>query len=109
MSTDCKCFESGQGTLSKPLGTDETKGRYADVSLDRCLSCGSLWLRYFVEYEGFSRSGRWAMGLISDDAADTMTPDRAADYLAGLEWCIVGGSYFGHAGKRRSGDIKWDM
>ena len=67
-------------------------GRFADATLNRCRSCGRLWLRYLVEYEVFSRSGRWARGLISDEAAQTITPETAAPFLNGLDWYLYGGS-----------------
>jgi hypothetical protein len=32
--------------------------------------------------------------LISDDVAQTLTPETAVAYLDGLEWNLYGGSYF---------------
>ena len=54
-------------------GCDETDGRYAQVTLQRCRACGRMWLHDHLEYECFSRSGRWAHGLIAEDAAATST------------------------------------
>jgi hypothetical protein len=34
----------------------------------------ALWLRYLVEYDAFSRSGRWAEAPIEEGAAAMMTP-----------------------------------
>ncbi|MCA0358927.1 MAG: hypothetical protein LCH78_19110 [Proteobacteria bacterium] len=53
--TGCAC-EQGSARFTqfdtKPLGCDETEGRFADVTLNRCRACHRLWLRYLVEYEG---------------------------------------------------------
>lgn len=95
------CFDS------KAVGTDPTEGRYAEVSLLRCRHCSRRWLRYAVEYESFSRSGRWARGLISEQDAKTITPETAAAFLAGLPWHLYGGSYFDGASGRRSGCMSW--
>lgn len=92
--------------ISTAIGCDATNGRYADVSLERCTACRRLWLRYHVEYEGFSGSGRWARGLIAPDKA-AITPETAAAYIDGLDWYLRGGSYFGAAG-RASGPMPWD-
>ena len=106
----CACLERGPISPHREvssLGTDETEGRFADVELSRCTHCGRLWLSYQVEYESFSRSGRWAMGLIDAATAARMTPEQAAEYLHGLDWYIYGGSLFGHGGKRGCGPMRW--
>jgi len=65
-------------------GIDPTRGRYADVAVDRCLTCGRSWLHYHFEFESFSRSGRWYRGLITPAVASTVTPETAAAVLEGL-------------------------
>ncbi|HEY1751664.1 MAG TPA: hypothetical protein VGG29_10385 [Caulobacteraceae bacterium] len=92
---------------TRELGVDETQGRFAEVSLCRCKACGRLWLRYFVEYEAFGRSGRWARGLIGEEAAAAMTPQAAEPYLRGLDGYLYGGSYFGGVTGRRRGPMPW--
>ncbi len=59
----CSCLDAyGQDlTGYRDVGVDETEGKFADVSVRRCDRCGRLWLCYFVEYEAFTASGRWAM------------------------------------------------
>lgn len=108
--TGCVC-EQGNASFkefeSRPLGCDESDGRYADVTLNRCRTCSRVWLRYMVEYEAFSRSGRWARGLISERAAEEMTPELAIDHLHGLDWYLYGGSYFDGIAGRRSGPMRW--
>lgn len=88
------------------MGCDETAGRFAEVTLNRCRTCGRLWLRYLVEYEHYSRSGRWARGLIDEAAAAAITPQTAADHIDGLDWYLYGGSYFDTSG-RRTGPMPW--
>ena len=66
---------------------------YAEVTAHACRECGLLWLRYSVEYEGFSRSGRWARAHIAVPAADQITPESAVSHLERDEYAY-GGSYF---------------
>lgn len=93
--------------LWRTVGIDTTAGRYADVEIYRCPDCGALWLRYFVEYEAFERSSRWARGLIAPDLAAAITPEQAPAHLGALPWVIFGGSWFGHGGRRGSGALSW--
>jgi hypothetical protein len=84
------------------LGVDETNGRFGEVTLLRCRRCGRLWLRYAVEYEAFSESGRHYMGLISPHRARRLKADEAAAYLDSLAWHLYGGSYYhGRTGRAR--------
>ena len=48
----------------------------------------------------FSRSGRWAEAPIDDATAATMTAEAAQSFIQAAPWRIVGGSFYGHAGKR---------
>jgi hypothetical protein len=91
------------------IGIDETYGRFGEVTIQTCKSCQSKWLRYFVEYEAFSESGRWYRGLISDEVANTGTPETAVEILEGLDWFIRGGSYFKTPGQRGSGRVRVDL
>jgi hypothetical protein len=89
------------------LGCDQTEGRFADVTLRRCSACRMTWLRYQVEYEAFTGSGRWAEIPLSEADAATVTPETAAALIDASPWHIYGGSYYGHAGKRGSGTMRW--
>ena len=85
----CVCLEGprmfGHYVLVRIIGVDETKGRFGDVKLRRCRDCGRHWLHYFVEYEAFTGSGRWYMGLITPEAASDLRPEDAVEYLNSLE------------------------
>jgi hypothetical protein len=94
---------------SVPVGTDETKGRYGEVTIDTCNRCQKKWLRYFVQYEGFSGSGRWYQGHVSDEVARTVTPEGAVGVLEQMDWYFLGGSYFDSQGRRGSGRLSVDM
>ena len=48
--------------------------------------------------------GRWAEALIDDQTAATMAPARALGFIEASPWRIVGGSYYGHDGKRVDGE-----
>ena len=72
------------------------------------MHCQRLWLRYFVEYEAFSRSGRWARGLISEAEAEVIAPEDAPAHLERLPSYLYGGSYFDGQAGVRSGWMRWD-
>lgn len=109
----CPCLQHGppffHDAHTRFVGVDETDGRFADVTLCRCPQCARTWLRYQVEYEAFTASGRWCMAPIDPALAARITPEAAATALADAEWHIFGGSYFGHAGRRGRGRIHWGL
>lgn len=92
----------------KFIGVDKTNGRFGEVTLKYCLHCRRYWLHYFVEYEVYRASGRYYMGLITPETAETITPETAVDYLGNLDWHLYGGSFFGGAGKSTSKGIYVD-
>lgn len=104
---ECNCMEpTYRGPFdSVYIGTDETHGRFGEVSIKTCKKCGSKWLYYFVEYEAFTASGRWYRGLISGDVANSVTAETAVTVLEDLEWRISGGSYFRSTGKKGAGPV----
>ena len=93
---------------SDPVGVDPTKGRFGEVSIETCRHCGAKWLRYFVEHEGFSESGRWYRGLVTDEQARSVTPEGALAVLEALPWHFYGGSYFRTTGRKGSGPVLLD-
>lgn len=106
----CACClataSSQQFETFRNVGIDETDGRYAEVKILRCVECQGLWLRYFVEYEAFSRSGRWARGSVSEAEATAITPAAAGSAFEHMLGYLYGGSYFGSSGSRR-GRMPW--
>ena len=103
-SAECACLEYGPRAPDiiekRDIGVDDTEGRFADVTLLRCARCRRLWLRHFYEVKGFSRSGRWAEALIDEERALAMMPQRALGFIEAAPWRVVGGSYYGHTGRR---------
>lgn len=109
---DCRCLTPPfdyRDFESQDVGVDETKGRFGAVSIETCKLCGRKWLRYLVEYEAFSKSGRWFRGAVPVDTAHTVTPETAIAVLEGLAWYFVGGSYFDSTGFRRAGPVGGDL
>jgi hypothetical protein len=109
---DCHCMMppfDRRDFASRPVGVDETAGRFAEVSIETCPACGRHWLHYLVEYEGISRSGRWYRGLISEEVARTVRPEIALEVLQDLAWRFAGGSYFASAGFKTTGAISLDL
>jgi hypothetical protein len=91
------------------IGVDETNGRYGDVTLKQCKHCGRYWLHYLVEYEAFTGSGRYYMGLITPEAAKGLKPEDAVEYLNSLEWHLYGGAYFGGRKGKSTGAVWVDL
>lgn len=111
MSAICRCEEPrapAEQFDARSVGQDATDGRFAEVEIWRCRDCGRPWLRYAVEYEAFTASGRWARGLIQEADAETLTADRAAGHIDRLPWYIRGGSLFGGEASRASGPMRWN-
>ena len=96
--TECQCLTppSYNSNFSEQRleGYDKTNGRYGEVLIDTCNLCGTKWLQYFVEYEAFTKSGRWYRGIITDEVSLTVIPENAMSILQGLDWWVCGGSYY---------------
>lgn len=106
--SECRCMTppfSYQDFDTSPLGVDTTKGRNAEVTVETCKACGSVWLRYFVEWEWHSESGRWYRGPVTWERVWQLKPEQAPELLAGLPWYFYGGSYFRTTGRKGSGPI----
>lgn len=107
----CGCLAIGprfpDAVQERRVGVDETGGRFADVDVIKCKTCDRLWLRYQAEHEGASRSGRWAEALIDDETARRIAPEQASDFIESQAWLVFGGSYWGHAGQRGQGKLRW--
>lgn len=90
----CKCFdphEKAEWSQSVDIGmTDD----YWDVTRLRCAHCGTLWVRAFLEYEAFSRSGRHYRAPVSDEQIQGVSPEEALEHIEAAEFRIAGGSYF---------------
>ena len=109
---ECRCLTPPfdyRDFNSEPLGIDETNGRFGEVSVQSCKTCGSQWLHYFVEYEAFSKSGHWYRGLVSAEALRSLRPESAVALLEGLPWYFYGGSYFETTGRKGSERVWVDL
>ena len=104
----CRCMTPPFSYLdfdTSSLGVDETKGRNGEVTVETCKACGSVWLRYFVEWEWHSESGRWWRGPVTWEMVWELKPEQAPELLSSLPWYFYGGSYFRTTGRRGSGPI----
>lgn len=91
------------------VGIDFTGGRNAEVSIIQCKLCQRIWLKYLVEKESFTKSGRWYKGIIAKKEVAGMKPENAVEYLENLEWYIFGGSYFESTGTFGQGKLNVDL
>src|SRR3712207_7104634 len=69
---------------TSPLGVDMTKGRNGEVTVETCKACGSVWLRYFVEWEWYSESGRWYRGPVTWEMVWQLKP-RSEEHTSELQ------------------------
>ena len=110
-SVACPC-ESPEARYTqfeeRSVGCDETNGRFGEVTIERCHDCHRFWLKYQVEYQAFSESGRWGRGLIEEGMIEKITPENALDVLHSLPWFILGGQYWRKA-ERFTGRAHWDL
>ncbi|MBL7747598.1 MAG: hypothetical protein JNM19_09250 [Chitinophagaceae bacterium] len=90
-------------------GVDTTNGRFAEITLEVCVHCGTKWLNYLVEYEAFSKSGRWYRGVVQDNNLKGIVPGKVVSYFEGLDWFIFGGSYFSSTGMYGKGKVQADL
>ncbi|HEX6370217.1 MAG TPA: hypothetical protein VF006_14960 [Longimicrobium sp.] len=107
---ECGCLERGPRRFDEaPVGVDGTRGRFGEVSIRTCGACGRRWLRYHVEYEGFTGSGRWYLGLLPEGSDAGLAPEAAVPLLESLPWHLCGGSHWGTAGRRGTGPLYADL
>jgi hypothetical protein len=105
---ECRCMTPPFHYLdyeTTEVGVDDTKGRNGEVTVETCKACGSVWLRYFVEWEWLSESGRWYRGPVTPEMVEWLQPEQALELLASLPWYFYGGSYFRTTGRKGSGPI----
>jgi len=98
---DCECLIQGPVRFHEEyVGVDPTNGRYGDVDVRTCGLCERRWLHYRAEYEGFTASGRWIVGILPDELPLPLTPENAVPILNSLPWYIYGGGFFfGNVGR----------
>ena len=106
MTDECRCMTPPfyyQDFETASLGVDMTNGRYGEVTVETCRACGSKWLRYFVEWEWLSESGRWYRGPVTPEMVESLKPEQAPELLSSMPWYFYGGSYFRTTGRKGSG------
>lgn len=112
MTEECACFKprTHHNYYRCYLGMDDTEGRYADVTLQKCKECQSIWLYYFLDYHWRRNGTRWYLGLVSPEKAITITRHNAIDTLNQLDWFFYGGVYYDIPSpmyKKRTKKLHW--
>ena len=112
-TAECECLTpplyNANFNVQRLTGYDETNNWFGEVSIETCNQCGTKWLQYFVEYEAFTKSGRWYRGVISDEVSNTVTLQNSISILQVLDWWIRGGSYFDGNITRGRGRLKLNL
>jgi len=71
---------------SELISIDQADGRFGEISILRCRMCGSTWLNYFIEYEGYEHSSRWYRGMVTAEQLARLIPEQVPVFFAGLPW-----------------------
>jgi len=101
----CSCDEPPFHYLDfrdEDLGVDP---HHAEVMLDTCKKCGTMWLVYIKEEAHYTRSGRWWRVPISREEREALTVADAKPFIERSPWCFVGGSFHDSPGFRVSAPI----
>src|SRR5450830_1616406 len=85
------------------LGMDS---RYAAVSMSTCKYCGETSIKYLVEEEGFTASGRWWVVNLKTEDRGKVTAINACEYIEKQASGFYGGSYFNSTGEPIKAPIK---
>jgi hypothetical protein len=107
LNDTCICFKIPLYYKDFDIEKFGTDNNYYDaqITLETCKHCGRKWLNYLVEWEWYTRAGRWYRGIISDGDLKAITPDRVKRYLEQLDWYIRGGSFYDSYGIYARGGI----
>lgn len=94
------------------LEEDLTSGRFGDVWARICPTCKYIWLRYFVTYEAFEKSGRWYLGRLRIKDPVAIQLKKVVMLLEDSDPCFYGGSYYDTTGRileNPKGNISVDL
>ena len=108
LEAPCKCYTPPldyRDYVITEVGTDFSKNLYGEVTSEVCKHCGTIWIKYLFECEGFTESGRWYRAVITKKNLRGFTPEQAIDHISNVGWHLYGGSYFRSSGKVGSGRI----
>ena len=104
----CECYERlPAGSSRQELGVDKTYGRYGDVLVTTCCTCGRRWLHYFAEYEAFTASQRWIRGILPSTQVVPFPPEEAVPIFNRMPWYSYHLS--GHEGQCGRGNAPADL
>ena len=103
---ECKC---AQGDFHyRHMGQVKAIGRtasYSYISVARCTLCGTHWLEFAHEEEGFTGSGLWYKVPIPVEDIESITAENARARFETAESYWGGGSYFGGKVQQMSGTL----
>lgn len=105
MFLPCRCLRPPFHYLDfrqQALGTD---AQGADVFIDVCKRCHSVWLVYRIEEAHYTASGRWWRTQISRSARRDLRIDNARQTIEASRWCFVGGCFYGGEVRKVSGVV----
>ena len=97
--SDHYCFEGERVYYKNFEKRDVYSGHNWAFTTERCVHCDKIYLRAFLESDGYSHSGRWVMGEVAPnwnvDAPDEI---ELLKFLYGLPSLYAGGCFWKSAG-----------
>lgn len=70
----------------------------AEVSLETCKKCSTVWLKYLIEQPHFRDSGRWWRAKLAPESKPVISVASAKEYIEHQADVFVGGSFFNSTG-----------
>jgi len=90
----CVCLKPDEGVEWSDRADIGMTSDYWEVTRMRCAKCHTPWIRAFIEYEAFPRSGRYYRAPTTDPALFGVTPEAALHIIETASLRIAGGSRF---------------
>jgi hypothetical protein len=79
--------------------------KHGHISVSECKKCKTRWLKYLIEEEWQTSSGRWWRVKL-DTSSISIEIEDARQFIEQQTEGFFGGSFFGHAGKALKGKIR---
>lgn len=92
--SDCVCLKPDADVAWTDRADIGMTSGYWEVTRMRCAKCHTPWIRAFIEYEAFPRSGRFYRAPTTDAALDGVSPEVGMFIIEDSEFKIAGGSHF---------------
>jgi len=77
--------------------------KHGHVEVSQCIKCKQKWIKYLIEEEWQTNSGRWWRVKLNSSSIEI---EDAREFFEKQTLGFFGGSFFGHAGKAFQGKVR---